>query len=72
MVLDYQWHYTKDHSKWAVADKPGGESGGGSWVRVADINRQTSQEKRGGGGICFEDEGLRECLRGIYRCGGGK
>ncbi len=76
--LDYRWHYTKDHSKWAVADKPTGETGetgetgGGSWVSVADINRQTSQEKRGGGAICFEDEGLRESLRGIYRVGEGK
>lgn len=65
--LEYQWHYTKDHSKWAVADKPSGEAKGGDWVCVADINRQTSQEKRGGGSICFKDPTLRAILKSIYR-----
>ncbi len=49
--MDCEWHYTKDHSKWAVSET-------GYWVCVADINRQTSQEKRGGGAICFEHQPL--------------
>jgi deoxyribonuclease-2 len=49
--VNCEWHYTKDHSKWAVS-----ESGAGHWVCVADINRQISQEKRGGGVICFQHE----------------
>ncbi len=51
----YQWHYTKDHAKWAVTAVP-------DWVCVADINRQTSQEKRGGGCICFRNKALWEAL----------
>lgn len=49
--VNCEWHYTKDHSKWAVSET-------GHWVCVADINRQTSQEKRGGGAICFQHEHL--------------
>ena len=65
--LEYQWHYTKDHAKWAVSDKPSTETNGGDWVCVADINRQTSQEKRGGGSICFKDPTLRGLLKSIYK-----
>lgn len=46
-----EWHYTKDHSKLSVSET-------GNWVCVADINRQTSQEKRGGGDIGFQHERL--------------
>lgn len=49
--VNCEWHYTMDHSKWAVSET-------GAWVCVADINRQTSQEKRGGGAICFQHEQL--------------
>jgi deoxyribonuclease-2 len=49
--VEIEWHYTKDHSKWAVSDTE-------HWVCVGDINRQVSQEKRGGGAICFQHEGL--------------
>lgn len=55
--INCEWHYTKDHSKWAVSET-------GEWVCVADINRQTSQEKRGGGAICFQHEPL---WRGLSR-----
>jgi deoxyribonuclease-2 len=56
--IDCEWHYTKDHSKWAVSETD-------HWVCVADINRQTSQEKRGGGAICFRHEELWKDLAGI-------
>ena len=56
--VNYQWRYTKDHSKWGVSET-------GNWVCVADINRQKSQEKRGGGSICFQNERLWKALRQI-------
>ena len=51
----YEWHYTKDHAKWGISEKE-------NWVCVADINRQVSQEKRGGGAICFKNQLLWESL----------
>jgi deoxyribonuclease-2 len=51
----YEWHYTKDHAKWGISETE-------DWVCVADINRQTSQEKRGGGAICFRNRGLHDSL----------
>jgi deoxyribonuclease-2 len=56
--VPYSWSYTHDHSKWAVSTDP-------SWVCVADINRQVSQEKRGGGSICFQEEPLWKALVSI-------
>ena len=40
---DYKWRFTKDHAKWGISVKksPG-------YVIIADINRQESQEHRGG------------------------
>ncbi|WP_395377370.1 deoxyribonuclease II family protein [Marinicella sp. W31] len=56
--IDSEWKYTHDHSKWAIAEsKP--------VVLVADINRQTSQEKRGGGAIGFTNEKLWAALKKI-------
>ncbi len=56
--LPYEWHYTKDHAKWGISESE-------NWVCVADINRQKSQEKRGGGCICFRDRLLWKSLRCI-------
>ena len=56
--VPYEWHYTKDHAKWGVSQSD-------AWVCVADINRQTSQEKRGGGTIAFRDETLWDALRQV-------
>lgn len=50
--LPFAWPETKDHAKWASSLRPGE----GNWVCVADINRQVSQEQRGGGTICFQHE----------------
>ncbi len=49
----YAWPETKDHAKWAQS--LGGNAG---WVCIADINRQTSQSKRGGGAVCFQHPAL--------------
>ncbi len=56
--IDCEWHYTKDHAKWATSRES-------CWICVADINRQVSQEKRGGGAICFQNEKLWQCLSQI-------
>ena len=49
LAFNYAWPETKDHAKWASSLK-----GNADWVCVADINRQTSQAKRGGGAVCFQ------------------
>lgn len=58
---DYEWPYTKDHAKWAVALK--NASSVLPWVCVADLNRMVSQEKRGGGSLCFQEPRLWEALK---------
>ena len=47
---------SQDHSKWAVGTT-------GDAVCVADINRMTSQYKRGGGALCWNDTVLAAGLR---------
>lgn len=59
--IDYEWSYTKDHAKWAVALK--NETNALPWVCVADLNRMVSQEKRGGAGLCFQESCLWEALK---------
>jgi deoxyribonuclease-2 len=54
----YVWSYTHDHAKWAVGTTP-------SWVCVADLNRMVSQEKRGGGSICFQEDNLWKALLSV-------
>jgi deoxyribonuclease-2 len=58
--IDYEWHYTQDHAKWAISKGP-------DWVCVADINRDKSQEKRGGGSICFQNKQLWQALSQIEK-----
>jgi deoxyribonuclease-2 len=58
--VDYEWHYTQDHAKWAISKGP-------DWVCVGDINRDTSQEKRGGGTICFQNKDLWQSLSQIEK-----
>ncbi|UTW05012.1 deoxyribonuclease II family protein [Amphritea atlantica] len=59
--LSYEWHYTKDHAKWAVALK--NDTCSLPWVCIADLNRMVSQEKRGGGSLCFQDSRLWQALK---------
>lgn len=42
----------------------------GDWICVADINRMTSQERRGGGAICFNEPLLWHGLNEIERISG--
>lgn len=57
----YQWPYTKDHAKWAVSLKTSASSL--PWVCIADLNRMVSQEKRGGGSLCFQESRLWSALK---------
>jgi len=65
--VPYAWPETKDHAKWASSLK-----GTGDWVCVADINRQKSQAKRGGGSICFQHSKLWASLAKIDRSAAGE
>lgn len=42
------FNHTVDHSKWCVTS-------GGEFTCIADMNREESQMKRGGGAICTDD-----------------
>lgn len=48
------WNHTRDHSKWAIGNRP--------LVCISDINRQYSQEKRGGLAMCIQNQNLWEFL----------
>lgn len=73
------WSYTRDHAKWAVSeplaergnhatdDVPGSPD---DWVCVADMNRMSSQEVRGGGAVCFHEPLLWRGLNDIERIDG--
>ena len=47
------WTVQQDHSKYGF-----GVQSSSLVTCVGDINRMCSQERRGGGALCFEDEGL--------------
>ncbi|XP_033477918.2 deoxyribonuclease-2-alpha-like [Epinephelus lanceolatus] len=49
---------TVDHSKWCVTPK-------GSWTCIADMNREVSQMKRGGGAICTDNNAVLKAFTGI-------
>ena len=59
--VPYAWPYTKDHAKWATALE--NNVNPSPWVCVADINRMVSQEKRGGGSLCFQEPNLWAALK---------
>lgn len=78
-LAGYAWPYTKDHAKWAVSE-PDSERGdhatddrqgsASDWICVADMNRMSSQEIRGGGAICFHEPLLWRALNDIERIDG--
>jgi len=47
------WDETQDHSKWAVSLTKGVET-----TFIADMNRQFSQAKRGGGALCYRNKNI--------------
>lgn len=57
-MADKSWTETQDHSKWAVSDS------GAQVVCIGDINRQYSQEKRGGGTLCYHNSDLWHAFNG--------
>jgi deoxyribonuclease II len=65
----YQWPFTKDHAKWGSTEhRPAGfllrHPG---YVVIADINRDESQAKRGGGGLAFQHDGIWKALKSVER-----
>jgi deoxyribonuclease-2 len=58
----YVWPFTKDHAKWGIS-----ETKNNALVMIADINRQISQAKRGGGGLVFKNEILWQSLSDIEK-----
>ncbi|XP_004561559.2 deoxyribonuclease-2-alpha [Maylandia zebra] len=51
---------TVDHSKWCV-------TADGDWICIADMNREESQMKRGGGAICTNDRVVGMAFYGLIR-----
>jgi hypothetical protein len=61
-----QWTSTQDHSKWGVSNT--------DLVWFGDLNRMSSQESRGGGGLVFRDRKLAAAMRALvltWVTGGG-
>lgn len=59
-IPNVSWDFTKDHAKWGISEdstKP--------YVVIADINRNVSQENRGGGGLCFLNPVLWKAMDAI-------
>lgn len=61
-AADLGWYFreSEDHGKWAV-----GQPTDSDIAAVGDINRQVSQEKRGGGAVVVEDATLAAALRSM-------
>jgi deoxyribonuclease-2 len=55
------YKYTQDHSKYCYSDK--------GWVMVGDLNRMTSQIKRGGGGIVIHQNNICDGFSQILKKG---
>ncbi|KAK0417037.1 hypothetical protein QR680_012798 [Steinernema hermaphroditum] len=63
LPFDVNFENWYDHSKYAVAYTDGGFAN--PWVCIGDINRQTHQERRGGGTMCIIDYRLHAAFRGV-------
>lgn len=55
---DTEWSSSQDHSKWAVSDDM-------TWI--GDLNRMSSQENRGGGGVVIRDRALAQSMRNLMQ-----
>ena len=55
-----EWSEGADHSKWCVSSDSDTRL-----VCIGDINRMTSQFKRGGGAICFEESTMHDQLTSV-------
>lgn len=53
------WKETQDHAKWVISDS------GTETVCVGDTNRMYSQEKRGGGTLCYQNSDLWSAFDGV-------
>lgn len=63
-----QFKETKDHSKVYLfynTNKQWGLSQSKDYVCIGDINRMTSQRKRGGGTGCFNDASIKSQFYGV-------
>lgn len=54
-----EWKYTLDHSKWGISSRDE------QILCVGDLNRESSQESRGGGFLCSNDNRLWTLFAGI-------
>ena len=54
---DLEYTFTHDHSKYCYSDQ--------GWVMVGDLNRMTTQSKRGGGGIIIKDKKISHLFKEI-------
>lgn len=54
------WKNTEDHSKYCVSTQSDNKV-----TCVGDINRMCSQERRGGGALCVQDEGLHTAFTAV-------
>lgn len=65
----YQWPFTKDHAKWGSTEhQPSGlflKHPG--YVVIADINRDETQAKRGGGGLAFQHDGIWKAFKSVEK-----
>jgi len=62
------WSYTMDHAKWGVSTNAHGKAVG----CIGDINRMSSQEGRGGGTVCTNDDriyyGFKYAISEVEAC----
>jgi deoxyribonuclease-2 len=58
----------RDHSKWAISFQSGlSENSMSKVVCIGDINRMTTQKKRAGGTVCFENEYVWKAYSGLVK-----
>jgi len=55
-IFGVKYKESQDHSKWAACDQ---------YYWIGDLNRMTSQYKRGGGGFVIKNQGVASALKSI-------